>query len=78
MGKSDVIGVFWYIFPLVFCAFAFFFGITRISTGLIPALVEEPFTLHYVNVGLLYIKIASVVMIGLVIMLMYSLAKHRN
>lgn len=73
---NNILKVWHYIFGLIVGVTVFYVGTSRVSMGI--GYVTDSSTAHFMNVGLLYIKISLLIIIGFTIMITYSLAKHKK
>ena len=77
---NKVLKVWYYLFGLIVGITLFYVGLIRIESGIeiLRALGEDfHFFVHYVEVGVLYIKISLLILIVLAVAITYSLANKK-
>jgi hypothetical protein len=75
---DKVLGVSPYIIGLFFGVILFYIGKTRISSGISTLRISDSYTSHYMNVGLLYVQISTLILIFIAIGITYSLMKKNK
>jgi uncharacterized membrane protein len=75
---NKILKVWWSIFGLIVGISLFYFGVSRISTGINSISISDYYTAHFMNVGLMYIQLALLILIVFAIMITYSLTKKQR
>jgi len=75
---DKILKVWWYVFGWIVGITLFCAGVLRISTCIYFIRLSDPYTAHFMNVGLLYILISLCILIALAIITTYSLAKYKK
>ncbi|MCK4650226.1 hypothetical protein KAT36_03250 [Candidatus Pacearchaeota archaeon] len=75
---NKILHVWYYFFGFVVGIILFYLGKSRISMGISSIRISDPYTSHFMNVGLLYVQISLLVLIALTIGFTYSLAKYKK
>ncbi|HLC32581.1 MAG TPA: hypothetical protein VJJ82_02030 [Candidatus Nanoarchaeia archaeon] len=74
MSVIDTILKVWhYVFGLMVGVTLFYLGTSRISMGIKS--VEDAYTVHFMNVGLLYVQISLLILIAIAVSITHSLTK---
>ena len=63
------------ILGLLPAVIVFFAGLFRVSSSISSIRISDPATAHYMGVGVLYIQISVLVIVGLVALITYILTK---
>lgn len=74
---DKILKVWYYIFGLLIAIILIYVGMIRISMGINFIRISDPFTAHFMNVGLLYLQIGMFLLVGLAIILTYTLTRHK-
>ena len=75
---NKILKVWYYIFGLIIGIILFYLGTSRISMGISSIRISDPYTSHFMNVGLLYIQISLLILIALAVIITFSLAKYKK
>jgi hypothetical protein len=75
---NKILKIWYYIFGLIIGIILFYFGISRISMGISSVRINDTYTAHFMDVGLLYIQISLLILIALAIKITSSLTKYKK
>jgi len=82
MGKLSLLNkifAIWYLFFFLLVGIIlFYFGTLRISMGINTIRLSDPFTSHFIDVGLLYIQLSLIFLLVITIAITYLLTKRRK